>query len=574
MHRIHSLSRFIGAFAVVASMPLHAATGARLGSSKTVGPDMVWVVRGTKRLRRLSVAQRATVVAPHGYSLTLTVDGIERDLKPGVYQGGVVLTVTRNMVVRYNCGLPCDNQALPPEYFRSAVDVKDGRYLPHGSVAAAVIGGQVTGREARAISITSRGANFNGIMVRGDSRYAIVHSRIDFTGNGGNDFDGYASGIMASGHAKVLVEGTEVTTRGVARGALYAGGHSTVTVNDSTIRVYNGTLPSGYRFVLRPGRMLEVPWMLGITGNVRATLLTGYATGYFNNDRIIAQGWGALSTDMVKRTRMYVRNSTVETTDSGYGAYSLGDSWDRFYHCRFRVAGMALIEANGGSATFTDGTLVDSRRYGVVMHSPAKRVGTLVIDKGSIFRTKLTAIEVKGVAARVVVDDAKLIAGNGMLLQAMVNDDPFAPVPPAGADTVVQALIRHTALRGDVVNSRTNQGGMVVTLRDARLVGAISTATAAPAGGAKPSAKTYYLIGDVENKFGSGTGPYGLDVSLQGRSTWVVTKTSYVTRLAIGAHARIAARGGMVVRLTVNGTEQPLKAGVYKGKIILAVSRV
>lgn len=29
-----------------------------------------------------------------------------------------------------------------------------------------------------------------------------------------------------------------------------------------------------------------------------------------------------------------------------------------------------------------------------------------------------------------------------------------------------------------------------------------------------------------------------------------------------------------IVRLTVNGMEQPLKAGVYKGKIILAVSGV
>lgn len=565
----------LAAVALLLSAPAQAQAGGGSGAahSKLVKPGSRWTVPSSTRLERLTIGANAVVRAPDGESVTLTVNGVERDLKPGTYRGDVVLTVSESTMVTFKCGPGPMCAKVPPEPFRAAVYVDNGSYLKDRSVPAAVAGGLVNGKVAKDVTITSRGALFNGIMVAGNSSYTIDHPRIDLTGNGANDFDGYASGIMASDHARVLVEKADITTHGVARGAIFAGDHSTITVNDSTIRVYNGTLPAGYEFTLLMGKMLEVPWMLGITGNARATLLVGYGTAYYNNDRIIAQGWGALSTDGVKRTRLYVRNSTIETLDSGYGSYSLGDSWNHFMHCRFRVADMALIMSNGGSGTFTQGTVVNSRRFGVIIHSPAPGPGTLQIDRGSVFNTKSTAIQVKGVGANIVVDHASLHAGNGILIQAMVNDDPFAPIPKAGTDTPVTVAFRHVALRGDIINSRTNQGEMTLTLQDASLTGAISTAVATSATGVKPTEKTYYLIGDVKNAFGPAVGPFGLAVAVGGHSSWVVDKTCYLTKLAIAPGATISAPPGYQLHLSVGGHERSLRPGTYSGQIVLEVSR-
>jgi hypothetical protein len=570
MRRVSRASALAAVVAALAAGPGFAVTAPL---SRTVESGSTWLVAKTTRLASLTVGSHAVVRAPAGDSLTLTVGGVETDLKPGTYRGDVVLTVTRQIVVQYRCKPGPNCGKLPAQHFRAAIYVRDGRYEPARSVSAAVVGGAVSGRAARRVSITSRGAGFNGIAVTGASDYTIDKPRIDLTGNGGNDFDGFASGIMSSGHARVLVEGADITTRGVTRGAIFVGDDSTMTVNDSTIRVYNGTLPPGYKFTLQLGKMLEVPWMLGITGNDRATLLVADGTAYYNNDRIISQGWGALSTDGVKRTRMYVRNSTIETLDSGYGSYSLGNSRNYFSHCRFRVAGMALIMANGGSGTFTSGTVVDSKRFGVIVHGPDARAGTLVIDGDSVFNTASTTIQVKGTAAHIVLDHAALHAGNGILLQAMLNDDPFAPAPAAGSATAVTASLNNVALRGDIIDSRTAQGDMRIALRHASLQGAISTATALPATEQKPTESTYYLIGDVKNILAPATGPYGLALSLDGSSSWTVAKSSYLTRLTLAEGARVIAPRGYEVHLQVDGNVEPLRAGRYLGRILLDVSK-
>lgn len=541
---------------------MFASTSAASVTAKSVGSGKSWTVDHTIHLRQLHIAAGARLSAPAGDSLTLTVDGIGREIAPGTYTGDVVLTVTKSIIVRY--------LRLPPEHFRTAVYVNNGAYQPDRSVASEVVGGTVTDTTVSGISITSHQRKFNGIIVAGKSTYKIVAPKIELTGNGANDFDGFGAGIMSDGDANVTVDRADITTRGVVRGAIFVGGHSKMTIDNSTIHTYNGKLPPGYKFTLEMGKMLEVPWMLGIAGNARATLLVDNGTAYYNNDHIVAEGWGALSTDGVKKTRLYANNSVIETTKSGYGAYSIGDSVDRFSHCRFNVADMALIMANGGSGTFTDGTVVNSRRFGVVVHFPSPRTGTLRILGASVFNTKSTAIQVKGVAANIEVDDARLDAGNGIILQAMVNDDPFAPPPKAGTDSTVRVRFKNVALHGDIINSRTSQGGLSVTFDHATIAGAISTATAAPAKGEKPTAKKYYLIGDVKNTL-TGTGGYGLDLSLGEGSTWTVTRTSYLSGLVLSRTAAIKAPNGKAVSMVVNGAARPILPGTYKGNVELQV---
>ena len=339
--------------------------------------------------------------------------------------------------------------------------------------------------------------------------------------------------------------------------------------------------------------------MLGLSGNVRATNLVDEGTVYYTNSHIRAEGWGAMSTDVSQHVRMYVKDCLIETVKSGYGAYSIGDSIDHFSHSRFDVADVALIMAAQGSGVFTDGTVVNSRRYGVMMHSGGAG-GVLTIDRGSVFNTASTAIQVKGRGGTIVIDDASVRPANGILIQAMVNDDPFAagagpgPIigvqegpaqpgggapgaPPGGreksdANPPVIATLRNATLVGDVINSRTAQGELRLSLDHARLTGAVSTAAQAPASGKAPDRETYRLIGQVRNTFGPSHDRYGLDLSLDGGSSWTVTRTSYLTALAIAPGARIAGKGGSGVVMTVDGKSVPIAPGSYRGAITLTVA--
>jgi hypothetical protein len=548
-----------------------------------------WVVTKTTPLNSLTIPDGASVTAADGHSLTMTVDGVGTAIAPGTYKGNVVLTVTDDIPVKY--------KALDPHHFRVAVYVDDGKVIAEKSVKAAVVGGQVSDTAATGVSIISNEERFNGILVTGNSKYRIVSPTITFTGNGGNDFAGFGAAIMSSGTADVTVSNAKITNKGAVRTAVFVGGNSTMHVKNTTIDVANGTLPADYKFTIEVGRMMAVPWMLGLTGNIRATNLVDNGTAYYSDSHIRTQGWGALSTDDTKRVRMYVTNTTVEAVDSGYGAYTIGDSVDRFSHSTLNVHDYGMIMAANGSGTFTNGTVVNSGRFGVMMHSGNGINGTLLIEKGSIFNSKSTAIQVKGRGANIIVDDAQLNAGNGILLQAMINDDPMAPggpggpgAPPAPAGAVVgvqapvsaasaaggsavHATFRNVALKGDIINSRASQGDMLIRLEKSTLTGGISTATAEPSTGKIATEDTYYLIGDVKNTFAPSKDKNGLRLTVGDGSTWTIDKTCYLSSLTIAPGASVTAKPGSTVTLKVNGESKSIAAGTYSGKIALELTQ-
>ncbi|MFT4249039.1 MAG: hypothetical protein QM581_13580 [Pseudomonas sp.] len=550
-------------------------------------PQAPKVVQTTTTYDGLVIPEGQTIVAPPGKNLTMTVDGVSVPIRPGTYTGKVVLTPTDDIPVQY--------KELPQHHFRSAVYVDGGRYVPEKSVPAAVSAGNVDDHGANGLVIDSREERFNGILVTGDSKYLIDHPVIDLTGNGGNDFAGFGAAIMSSGNAEVTVKSPKIRTKGAIRTAIFVGGHSVMHVDDADIEVANGTLPPDYKFTIEVGRMMEVPWMLGLSGNVRATNLVDHGTVYYNRAHIRAQGWGALSTDDAAVTRMFVKDSLIETLDSGYGAYSIGDSVDSFSHTVFNVADVGLIMAGQGSGVFTDASVVNSRRLGVMMHS-GNGGGVLTIDKGSVFNTRSTAIQVKSRGAKVLIDDAQLLPGNGVILQAMVNDDPFmkkmleggGPIvgeqspdgaPPGGmpgappdAGPDVEVLLRNARLAGDFVNTRTSEGGLAVTLENASVAGAITTGTQTPVGGKEPDAQTYWQIGEVINLYEPTPGPHGVAVSVGAGSRWVVTRTSYLNRLELAKGGQIVAPEGYRLTLRVDGKPQKLQPGSYAGAAVLEVS--
>ncbi len=497
---------------------------------------------------------------------------------------------------------------LDPQDYRAAVYVRDGKVQAGQSLLAAASGGHVDDQGARGTSIVSSDPRFNGIIVGGTGKYTIADSTFRLTGNGGNDFAGYGAAIMATDHADLTVRNVRIDNQGAIRTAVFVGGDAVVHVEDSDISVFNGALPADYQFNVDLGRMMEVPWMLGLSGNVRATNLVANGTVYYTRSHIRAQGWGALSTDDSVRVRMYVKDSTVETLESGYGAYSIGDSLDWFSHSKLRVADVGVIMAAQGSATFTDGTELDSGRFGVMVHSGGG--GTLAVDKRSVVRSKQTAILVKGSGTNIVIDDARVEAGNGVLVQGMANDDPYmkkmmagggppmggggpggpgaGPGGPGGgpgsAATVgidtgpkaspdIVATLRNATLEGDLLNGRTEQGDLLVKLEHARLTGAVSSSQIKPATGDELTAATRQWIGVVVNTLGpSPQAGRGTQVSVDATSRWTVARSSWLTKLAIARGGQLLAPRGARLELLVDGRPRKLAPGNFTGDIELRVT--
>ena len=59
----------------------------------TLDESSAWTVTGTSYVTALNIAEGATVAAPEGKTLTMTVDGVETAIVPGSYAGKIVLTV-------------------------------------------------------------------------------------------------------------------------------------------------------------------------------------------------------------------------------------------------------------------------------------------------------------------------------------------------------------------------------------------------------------------------------------------------------------------------------------------------
>ncbi len=617
----------LGAFAAIAAL---AALPARSQDSiKTVAAGSTWVVDHTTHLDRLVIAEGARLAAPKGYSLTMTVDGIETQIDSGYYQKDVVLTPTKEILIPY--------QGVKDPYpFRAALYVNNGAVVADQSVPSATEGATITNSSASNLNITSLGDKFNGIFVTGDSTYTVDNPTIEMNGAGGNDFAGFGAAVMASGDAKLTVNNAKIVTRGAVRTAVWVGGNSTVVMNDANIETWGGKLPADYQFSIATDQMKEIPYGLGMIGAQRSTNLIDTGTVYYNRLHLRAHGWGALSSDGGGPTRMHVIDSVIETIGSGYGAYANGDAIDTFAHTVFNVADVALVMGGNGSGLFTQQTQVHSGKYGVFMHQGTGG-STLTIDKGSVFLTKLAAIEIKGRGGNVVIDDALIRSENGIILESMDNDDPImaamakggggmpgggggapggagagpggaapggpgggapgggapggpgaapggAPggggMPAAGAMSGpegasfsgdVVATIRNANLAGDLVHAMKGKGDMIVSLEKVTLTGAISLGTASPASGQEATKETYREVGNIKNTLGPATDKYGLKLSLDAGSKWVVTKTSYLTSLTLANGAAIAAAEGSRITLLVNGAPTAIKAGSYSGKIELRV---
>ena len=438
-----------------------AATGpakARSGGGVYVAAGQTYTVAATTRVPSVTIESGGVLTAPAGYSLTMTVNGVETGQKlvatsaadtafvAGSWRGDIVLSVTTEDDVAWQ-------QHTYP--FRQAIYVDATGLVPAYSVLAAAVGGRVGGSGALGVSISSTGDCFDGVVVNGGS-YELNGAAITLDGAGRCDFVGYGAALLANGTGtRLVVDGAVVRNHGIVRTAAIADNGATLVVKNSELSVRNSPLPPGYIPTVNLDTMEDAPWMLGLNGagDVRATNLLGNnSIAAYVNSSITSQSWGALSTDSGSDCTLVAVNSVVANTgDSGYGTYAIGNATEYLLGTEFNVGSYATI-FTGGNATYGDSdpatvaalnaslglgltsaelraiphrpTVVNSRQWGFMWHADGNN---LAISGGTVVNSAHATFLNKGQQMAVTVDGSKgarLNPADGVIVQVIDNDDP------------------------------------------------------------------------------------------------------------------------------------------------------
>lgn len=562
------------------------------------------VIAETTSVFGLKLLPGAALLPPEGKLLTMTVNGVQVNPVPGTYEGDIVLTVTD----------PIHVGTMAESDLRAAVCIENGAVVPEKSVSAAAPSAAVSGNTITGLKVTSLGDCFSALYLKDDRPYVLEAPEIECIGSGENESVGEGAGIITAGTADVTLNRARIKVRGAARSALFGGGHSKLTINDSEIETAGGVLPPDYEDSIAAGRMKRVPWMLGLRGNSRATNLAESSEAVYNRCRITAYEWGAMSTDGVDRCRLTLNDSQIRVTGpSGYGTFALLDTVNTLNHCTVDVPDYACIVANGPASTvITGGTEIHAGRFAAMCF---RNSGHIRVDGGSVLKTGETTFVVKGCATRFDVEQSVLSPENGVILQVMDTDDPRNPrkyfvdnlepdIPnPArnltaaapGRDVI--ARFRDMPLTGSIYNATTNRtydtgpdlgdphgpppGGpgapppkkpdevpeeqaknLQVELDHVTLTGDISASQArhlVP----KISKENCEDLGRVENTPAPAVNN-GVIVTLKNQSCWIVTKPCYLTALTVDETSRIE---GIFLK---NGQETPLQPGhTYCGSLML-----
>ena len=401
---------------------------------------------------KLIIADGVSVTAAEGKSLTLTVDGVAKNIEAGkTYEGDVRLNVTDQFIHNYAKG----NNSYDYE-FRQALFLENGTVVDEKSVLPAAQ--NYSGEDLNGITIESENDLFNGITaVSGE--YTIDGLTAEFNAHGGNDFDGFGSVITAigdgtdAGTTKLRLNNANITTKGYIMPALVSINGAEVIITNSRFSAESGILPEWYLPNAMPGFMWNCPWMLGLNGNVRTTNMVGpFTRTTYINSEVISKNWGALSTDDGSDETLTVIDSKIsnaEGSESGYGAYAIGNrTIDQFYGAEFDVATYGTISI-GGACYFDDATeanlarlkadlglsdadlagvttgkatTVNSGRFGWMCHE--KTTASAIVRGNTTFNTGEAVFIFRGVPGYVDVEGegVTLNPANGTILQVMDLD--------------------------------------------------------------------------------------------------------------------------------------------------------
>jgi hypothetical protein len=417
--------------------------------------------------------------------------------------------------------------------YHPAIYIEDGVYAKDKSVSSALSGGKVGNDSASGVKIVSKEDKANGVYVKGEkSVFTLSDSSIDLQGNGVNHADNYGvgAGAVVNGGATLILKNVKITTAGLGASAAASTGGSTLKVYDSTLITHGGVLPPGSPAPGSGPTAWGPPAALKIGGNARATNVTNSSKSYYYNSTIIADAWGALSTDEAGANGVYLEanNCNIQTLSNGYGTYADGGVKVVINKSKMITATYMGIAAGNGDITLND---VDgTSKYGVMMHvvgGGADTAGNLHI-KGGKYNTEAAVVYIKSASPDVVIDGAELNPKDGVLIESVINDDGDAAKVAAGQKA----------------------RAMNITLKNMNLVGALKHGD--PSRDMEVALEAVTLKGPVQLatlSFGQG-------------AKWTATADSKVTLKGAVSIDKIDAHAGVTIAATA-GKDCPLK-GTYK----------
>ena len=197
-------------------------------SKETTFYQATWLITETVRYTWLHICERAVLKSPEGTFLTLVVNGVGREIKPGTYQGDVVLSVT-NAYAMGPHGLMKANQISRD--FHTAVVLEDGKVAEDKCVAALLTDGSITGEKVEGLTLYSNEECFNGILVTGDTECVIKDSRMELSGPRSHGY-----GAFCIGENEVIFDNCDVKVNGYPLMLMGMEGLGKSTIQNSRIR--------------------------------------------------------------------------------------------------------------------------------------------------------------------------------------------------------------------------------------------------------------------------------------------------------------------------------------------------
>lgn len=127
----------------------------------------------------------------------------------------------------------------------------------------------------------------------------------------------------------------------------------------------------------------------------------------------------------------------------------------------------------------------------------------------------------------------------------------------------MEATFKNGTYTGDILHCYSEKNDVVISLENATLTGAITTAVSSHPNGLPKCKEQYGLIGRVETFPCPKDTEFGVKVTVGENSVWTVAHTSYLSQLTIRETGKVS---GL---MTVDGKPTELLPGSYTGKIVL-----
>ena len=471
------------------------------------------------------------------YAAILTVGGVQENLYNAAgrtFEGDVEITLVKKAASTNQGNSKFGDDAgslIGPFSYIAAAYFDENGYVEESSVTAAQYGADITDNSVDWMEFVSDGDYMSGIYVAA-GEVNISNSAFGAYGRGGDDFSGQGAVVVSAGDATVNVDNCFFVTQGALRSAIWAGASSEMNVSNTIIQSFNDEDLVAYSTEdnYATPMMQQVPFALGLTGNIRATLDCGQADITFTDCVVASNGWAVLSTDsgngtLVATDTVAVLGELWNVDETGaqidevvdFGGFPVGVEYGRAGRMSGYIAYCdGFTDYAYGGRWFAPDYLViitgGSDRIGFMSHQT--RASTALSISEADFDVTDTFLMIKskgGNGETISLDDVTVNltgdnAWGGNLLTVIDSDDlgggpgattftvpygtydEYLAAPNGGEGGVTTLNIADSDLTGNIYNSVGSQTGsqtafkndsIAVNLTDAALTGAVSSAYAA-----------------------------------------------------------------------------------------------